>query len=72
MEQVTGQFIVKTYIKTTVCENCNRVCVSVQAKPHICVGQKGRRVRRSKMIVLGKYKTTVPVVRRRLPDLRDQ
>ena len=62
MEQVTGQFIVKTYIKMTVCENCKRVCVSVQGKPHICVGKKGRRVRGGKMIVLGKYKTSVSVV----------
>jgi molybdenum cofactor biosynthesis enzyme MoaA len=61
MGQVTGQFVVKTFIKTTVCENCKRLRVSVQGKPHICVGLKGRRVSVGKMIVLGKHKTTVSV-----------
>jgi molybdenum cofactor biosynthesis enzyme MoaA len=59
MGQVTGQFIVKTFIRTTVCENCKRLRVSVQGKPHTCVGQKGRRVNAVKLIVLGKHKTTV-------------
>ena len=62
MGQVVGQFIVKTFIETTVCENCKRLCASVHGKPHLCPGLKGRRVGRGKVIVLGKHKTTVSVV----------
>jgi hypothetical protein len=61
MGQVAGQFIVKTFIKTTVCEKCKRVCVSVQGKPHLCPGQKGRRVGRGQVVILGRHKTNVPV-----------
>jgi hypothetical protein len=62
MGQVTGQFIVKTFVKTTVCENCKGLRASVQSKPHICAGRKGRRVGGGRVIVVAKHKTTVPVM----------
>jgi molybdenum cofactor biosynthesis enzyme MoaA len=61
MGEVTGQLIVKTIVKTTVCENCKGLRVSIQGKPHICPGRKGGQVAGSRVIVLGKLQTTVSV-----------
>jgi hypothetical protein len=61
MGQVNGQFIVKTFVKAMICENCKALRVSVQGKPHICAAQRGRRVGGGQVIVLSKHKTTVLV-----------
>jgi hypothetical protein len=61
MGQVAGQFVVKTFVKTMICENCKGLRVSVQGKPHVCAGQKRRRVGGGQVIVLAKHKTTVLV-----------
>jgi hypothetical protein len=56
-----GQFVVKTLVKTTVCQNCKGLRGSIQGKPHLCPPQKRRQAGRRRVIILGKYKTTVSV-----------
>jgi hypothetical protein len=55
MEQ--GQFVVKTVVKTTVCECCKGLRLA--SKPHFCARQQGRPVGAGQVVVLGKYKTVV-------------
>ena len=61
MEQITGQIVVQTFVKTMVCENCRRLRVSAQTKPHVCIGPKRRRSGMGQVIVLAKHETTVLV-----------
>jgi hypothetical protein len=61
MDHLTGQLIVKTLVKTMVCESCKGLRVSVQGKPHICAGPKGKRAGAGRVIVLAKHIATVSV-----------
>ena len=55
MEQ--GQFVVKTVIKTTVCECCKGLRSS--SKLHFCPRQKVWRAGVGQVIVLAKHKTVL-------------
>jgi hypothetical protein len=61
MSQVAGRIVVETLVKTMVCENCKGLCVSVQGKPHVCVGPKRWQAGAGQVIVLAKHETTVSV-----------
>jgi hypothetical protein len=61
MGQDAGQIIVKTFVKTRVCEKCNGLRVSEDGKPHTCAGQKGRRAGAGQVIVIARHETTVSV-----------
>ena len=61
MAQVVGRIVVETLVKTMVCENCKGLYVSVQGKPHVCVGPKRWQAGAGQVIVLAKHTATVPV-----------
>ena len=54
---VQGQFVVKTVVKTTVCEICKGLRLS--SKPHFCPRRKGRRVGVRQVLVLAKHQTVL-------------
>ena len=54
---VQGQFVVRTVVKTTVCEICKGLRLS--GKPHFCPRRKGRRVGVRQVLVLATHQTVL-------------
>jgi hypothetical protein len=59
MDQLTAQLIVRTIVKTTVCDGCKGLRLSIQGKPHCCSQKKGRRAGGGQVIVLAKHKSVL-------------